>query len=219
MVYGGYESSRGQVECGVPQGSVLGPLFFLIYVNDMVRACGGLDLVLFADDTNIFAEGSDPAELFRRVNGGLRELSRWFRCNRLTLNLKKTEYVYFAGPGRHGVSPPEGVKVEGREVRRVEGAQFLGVWVDEGLRWTGQIGQVRAKVGRLLGVLGRARSVLGGGALLSLYNGLVLPHLQYCLMVWGDFQGGRNVTSGGGTAQVPEAVCRPGSREERTVPC
>ena len=79
MVCGGHESERGEVECGVPQGSVLGPLFFLVYVNDMVRACGDLDLVLFADDTNIFAEGADPAELFGRVNGGLRELSRWFR--------------------------------------------------------------------------------------------------------------------------------------------
>ena len=64
MVCGGHESERGEVECGVPQGSVLGPLFFLVYVNDMVRACGDLDLVLFADDTNIFAEGADPAELF-----------------------------------------------------------------------------------------------------------------------------------------------------------
>ena len=68
MVYGGHESGRGKVECGVPQGSVLGPLFFIIYVNDMMRACEGLDLVLFADDTNIFAEDGDPAGLFRRVN-------------------------------------------------------------------------------------------------------------------------------------------------------
>ena len=87
-----------------------------------------------------------------------------------------------------------GVRIGGEEIRRVEGARFLGVWVDGGLRWTGQIGQVRTKVGRLLGVLGRAGAVLGGRSLLSLYNGLVLPHLQYCLMVWGDFQGGRNVT-------------------------
>ena len=76
VVYGGYESERGQVECGVPQGSVLGPLFFLIYVNNMVRACRGLDLVLFVDDTNLFAEGWDPAELFGRVNRELGELSR-----------------------------------------------------------------------------------------------------------------------------------------------
>ena len=178
-------------------GSVLGPLFFLIYVNDMVRACRGLNLVLFADDTNIFAEGRDPAELFGRVSGGLGELSRWFRCNRLTLNLKKTEYVYFAGPGRRGEPPAGGIRIGDEEIRRVEGARFLGVWVDEGLKWTGHIGQVRAKVGQLLGVLGRARAVLGGDAILSLYNGLVLPHLQYCLMVWGDFREGRNVTLGG----------------------
>ena len=69
--------------------------------------------------------------------------------------------------------------------------------MDEGLRWTGQIGRVRAKVGQLLGVLGRALPVLGGRSLLSLYNGLVLPHLQYCLLVWGDFRGCGNVTLGG----------------------
>jgi hypothetical protein len=78
------------VRCGVPQGSVLGPLFFLIYVNDMMRASGELVFVLFADDTNLFAEGWDPVELFDKVNRGLGELGRWFRCNRLTLNLKKT---------------------------------------------------------------------------------------------------------------------------------
>ena len=87
--------------------------------------------------------------------------------------------------------------IGGEEIRRVEGSRFLGVWVDEGLKWAGHIGQVRAKVGRLLGVLGRAGAVLGGRSLLSLYNGLVLPHLQYCLMVWGDFQEGRNATLGG----------------------
>ena len=129
--YGGFESERGRVECGVPQGSVLGPLFFILYVNDMARACPGLDLVLFADDTNIFAEGDDPAELFGRVNESLRELSRWFRCNRLTLNLKKTECVYFGRPG--GRKPSAGgLEIGGEQIRRVEGARFLRVWVDGG---------------------------------------------------------------------------------------
>ena len=79
----------------------------------------------------------------------------------------------------------------------MEGARFLGVWIDGGLSWTGQVEKVRTKVGRLLGVLGRLGSVLGGGRLLSLYNGLVLPHLQYCLIVWGGLQGDRNATLGG----------------------
>ena len=110
VVYGGHELERRQVERGVLQGSVLGPLFFLIYVNDM-RACRVLDLVLFADDTNTPAEGNNPAELFGRVNRGLGKLSSWFRCNRLTLNLKTMEYVYFTGPGGHGV--PRGVRDRG----------------------------------------------------------------------------------------------------------
>ena len=150
----------------------------------MVRACDCLELMRFPDDTNIFAQGDDPAELFGRVNRGLGELSRWFRCNRLTLNLKKTEYVYFGRPGGRE-PPPGGLEIGGEQIRRVEGARFLGVWVDGGLRWADHIGKVRTKVGQLVGVLGRAAGVLGRGSLLLLYNGLVLPHLQYCLMVWG----------------------------------
>ena len=146
VTYGGVESGRGKVECGVPQGSVLGPLFFLIYVNDMVRVSRELGFVLFADDTNIFAEGRDPVELFGRVNGGLGELDRWFRCNRLTLNLKKTEYVYFAGPRKRD-EPPGGLEIGGEQVKRAQGVRFLGVWIEEGLGWRGQIEKVSPKVG------------------------------------------------------------------------
>ena len=72
----------------------------------------------------------------------------------------------------------------------------MGIWVDEGLRWTGQIDRVKRKVSQLLGVIGRAGTVLGGKQLLTLYNSMVLPHLHYCLIVWGDFQEGRNATVG-----------------------
>jgi hypothetical protein len=143
VVYNGGESGRRGVECGVPQGSVWGPLFFLLYVNNMARATGELDFVLFADDTNLFAEGHDPAGLLERVNQGLAEIGRWFRCNRLTLNLKKTEYVYFAG---------------------------TRVWVDAELKWRGHIDQVGG-MRRLLGVLGRGRADLDERLLVSLYNG------------------------------------------------
>ena len=195
VCYGGFESEKGGVKCGVPQGSVLGPLFFLLYVNDMVNASGEIELVLFADDTNIFVMGKDHIELFKRANRGLEELSKWFRCNKLTLNLKKTEYVYFGGHGGR-IVPQGGLQIGTETIRRVDGARFLGVWVDEGLKWTGHIEKVRAKVSRLLGVLGRAWATLGGESVHRLYNALVLPHLQYCLLVWGDFQEGRNKAMG-----------------------
>ena len=195
VAYGGAESGRGQVECGVPQGSVLGPLFFVIYVNDMFRALEGIDSVLFADDTNLYAEDDDLERLFGRVNRGLEALGRWFRCNRLTLNLKKTEFIYFGGPKGQDIGSLELI-VGGDAIKQVTDARFLGVWVDEKLSWNVHIDRVRSKVGQLLGVVGRASAVLGSGALLSLYNGLVLPHLQYCLVVWGDFQGDGNGTRG-----------------------
>ena len=108
----------------------------------------------------------------------------------------KTEYVYFKGPGV-AVMPQEEVRIGDERIRRVQGVRFLGVWIDEGLKWTAYIEKVRAKVSQLLGVIGRAKTSLGGKSILSLYNGLVLPHLQYCLIVWGDFQGGRNRTVSG----------------------
>jgi hypothetical protein len=78
----------------------------------------------------------------------------------------------------------------------VEGARFLGVWIDAGLNWRSHISQIRTKVRQLLGVLGRIRADLDKHFLLCLYNSMVLPHFQYCLMVWGDFEGGRNVAYG-----------------------
>jgi hypothetical protein len=98
---------------------------------------------------NLFAEGRDPVELFGKVNRGLGELGRRFRSNRLNLNLKKTEYVYFSR-----TRPPEvlpgGLEMEGEQIRRVEGTRFLGVWINAGLNWKGHIGQVGTKVRQLL---------------------------------------------------------------------
>jgi hypothetical protein len=125
------------------------------------------------------------------------ELGRWFRCNRLILNLTKTEYVYFAGT-RPPEVPQGGLVFYGEQARRVEGSKFLGVW-GSGLTLSlsgGHIDQVGGEIRQLLGVLGRARLDLNERLLISLYNSMVLPHLQYCLMMWGNFETDRNKTQG-----------------------
>jgi hypothetical protein len=95
----------------------------------MARAIGEFGFVLFADDTNLFAEKQDPAVLFERVNRELCELGRWFRCNRLTLNLKKTRVCLFCR-NQATRRPWGGLVIDGEQVRRVEGSKLLGVWVD-----------------------------------------------------------------------------------------
>ena len=77
------------VNCGVPQGSILGPLLFIIYINDIVNISNILQMILFADDTNLFLSGPNVNDICTRLNTELCKLSRWFKLNKLSLNVKK----------------------------------------------------------------------------------------------------------------------------------
>ena len=92
----GYVSYRANIMCGVPQGSILGPLFFLLYINDIINTSTILQLILFADDTNVFVSHKDKDCLTNILNAELNKLSLWFRANRLSLNLKeKNKFIVF----------------------------------------------------------------------------------------------------------------------------
>ena len=92
--YNGLRSSPHKIRCGVPQGSILGPLFFILYINDLNNA-SNLESILFADDTNLFISLKDPDFLISTLNCELIKLSKWFRANRLSLNLTKTNFMEF----------------------------------------------------------------------------------------------------------------------------
>ena len=95
VTYNGTKSKRETIKCGVPQGSILGPLLFLLYINDLPPVSNDCFSVLFADDTNMFVTGKNTADMCLKLNNDLQEICKWLRCNKLSLNILKTHYMIF----------------------------------------------------------------------------------------------------------------------------
>ena len=95
VTYNGTSSQMKTIQCGVPQGSILGPILFRIYINDLVNVCKNLMSILFADDTNRFKSGKDPTALQNTINSELQQVSIWLKVNRLSLNIKKKTFYAF----------------------------------------------------------------------------------------------------------------------------
>ena len=119
VCYNGTVSSKTEVTCGVPQGSILGPLLFLIYINYIANVSTVLFLIIFADDTNAFISGKNTAELIRQMNEELEKLVIWLEVNKLKLNIKKTHFIIF--------STTKQTITEQLCIKQVDNTKFLGV--------------------------------------------------------------------------------------------
>ena len=192
VIFGEAKSSAQQVGIGVPQGSILGPLLFIIYINDLPNASSLLEYILFADDSNIIASAPDRKKLHDQLMSELTKLSDWFAHNKLSLNYVKTELVDFSKSKRN-VDEDYAVEIDGRPIKRVNETKFLGVYLDKNISWRRHIGSVITKISQTVGIIGRARQFMDSDQLTLLYNTMVLPHLQYCLINWGNFKEDRNL--------------------------
>ena len=171
--------------CGVPQGSVLGPLLFLIYINDLPNASKKLTFYLFADDTNIYYESKDLFNLIKIVNKELRLVKKWLDANKLSLSIDKTNYIIFHSSS---VNVPSGsdIKIGKKHIKRVKFVKFLGLLLDEHLSWKYHLSELSKKLARTCGMFFKIRNLLPLDVLVCLYNALFLPFLQYGLIVWGQ---------------------------------
>ena len=181
----GSNSDVLSITCGVPQGSVLGPLLFLIYINDLPNASKKFTFYLFADDTNIYYECNDLPNLIKVVNKELRSVKKWLDANKLSLNIDKTNYIIFHSTSVKVPSDSD-IKIGKKHIKRVTFVTFLGLLLDEHLSWRYHLSELSKKLARTCGMFFRIRNLLPLDVLLCLYNALFLSFLQYGLVVWGQ---------------------------------
>ena len=176
-------SDRLAIQTGVPQGSILGPLLFILYINDICNVSKLLELILFADDTNIFLSGSDYASICNILNVELNKLNVWFRVNKLSLNISKTNYIIF---GKKRVPDDFHIIINGMAIERVYSTKFLGVIIDHRLNWKEHVSQVTIKLNKILAIFYKIRYKLSSDSLYILYCSLFLPYINYCCEIWGN---------------------------------
>ena len=181
----GTPSSMLPISCGVPQGSILGPLLFFLYIDDLQYCSEVLKCVLFADDTNMFLTDKNSELVFHRLNVELVHVSDWFKVNKLSLNLTKTHYILFDNK-RRSVNSLHSVSFDCVPIPRTTATKFLGVIIDEKLTWQSHINYVLNKISRNAAVLQRIRYKVNAAVMLQLYDTMILPYISYCAIIWAS---------------------------------
>ena len=194
--FDGTNSSLGSISTGVPQGSILGPLLFLIYMNDIAEATDNFHSVLYADDTtlteplssfNLVIDSNkiDKKVMESNINKELDNIYKWLCVNKLSLNIPKTKFMIFHHRQKNIENIIPSLFINNHPIEKVADFNFLGITVDEHLNWNSHIQKIANKISRNIGCLNRLKNFLPLYTLKLLYSSLILPHLQYGILLWG----------------------------------
>ena len=181
----GFESEMRPMTHGVPQGSVLGPLLFLIYINDLHSSISNSKVYHFADDTNLLNISDSPKRMQKLVNADLKILYNWLLANKISLNCDKTEIIFFHKPGEN--VPNIKIKMNGHRIFPSNFIKYLGVYLDETLNGKFHCRELAKKLKRANGMLCKARHYINNADLTTLYYAIFSSHLMYGSQIWGQY--------------------------------
>ena len=182
------ESDLLEIKTGIPQGSILGPLFFSIMINDLVNSSNKFKFLMYADDTTIYFNLEDFPIENREVliNNELEKVNKWLKLNKLAVNVDKTKSMLFHK--RRPVTPIQ-FSMNNRIIDVVQHFNYLGIMLDADMSWKTHVAMVRSKLSRINGILHRLKYIYPQNILITLYKSLFVPHINYESLLWGHAGG------------------------------
>ena len=174
VCYNEFHSDLLNISCGIPQGSILGPKLFILYINDLCNISRLVKYILFADDTNLFCADKNINQLVTTVSTILDKLCIWFAVNKLSLNVSKTNYMLFGN-----LNAQFDITINGISISRVHVAKFIGILIDEKLNWKDHIANVKSKLSKSTAILYKCSHVIDSQSMHILYSSLFLPYISY----------------------------------------
>ena len=182
----GANSDKNSIKHGVPQGSVLGPLLFLIYINDLHRAIRNSSVYHFADDTNLLNINATPQRMQKQVNLDLKSLYKWLLANKISLNCSKTELIFFHKPGHPIQNFNFNIKINGHKIIPSDSIKYLGIYLDTTLSGNAHCEILSNKLKRANGMLSKIRHYVPSDELRSIYHSIFSSHMVYGCQIWGQ---------------------------------
>ena len=180
------KSYVNRVHMGVPQGTVLGPLLFLVYVNDISSSIPDTFLSMYADDSSAVVNGTTVHEAVVKLNICLNKLSHWFEVNRLVINTSKSAVMIFGTKNTTRLAQNLNVTFNNNTLQQVHHTKILGIVIDENLSFKDHIEYLEKKISPKIAVIHRLRHLLPSDCLNKIYLAIIQSIFDYCLTVWGN---------------------------------
>ena len=174
-----------RIECGVPQGSILGPILFILYINDLSRVSTKLKFLLYADDTNILYENTDANAIIKTINMEMPKIIEWFKSNKLHINANKTVAMLFHTRQKRVNNDENLIVIDGNIIPFTTNTKFLGINIYNNLTWKAHINHITTIISKGVGVLSRLSKELSYNILTLIYITILLLYLTYCCITWG----------------------------------